>query len=380
MKRTIRRRVALVLAALIIGLFGVFWLVLEPHELNAERVIDLSFRDGSHTLSGTLLLPAGPGPHPVVSFVHGDGAQTRGLEQYALVMNAFLKAGIACYSWDKLGTGQSQGPDQSSWLNQTMRDRANEAGAAMAMLAQRSELDAKGAGLIGFSQGAWVLADIAQSGHADRRTAPAFLITVGGAVDWAGQGDYFTRMRLQRAGIHDTQAQQAVIDWQHAAPQPDVTLSHADYARAWQAYVRASPPPQGESVEPLSPQRYRFIALNRRADVSAGLSRAQVPYLAVWGQQDLNVDATASARRYAELLHADTADQGLHWIEQQRHAVKVFEGGDHKLLNPAHYAAQLPQEWTWRMSARYLWQAEAAFAPGYLQLLPAWTLAQLRRR
>ncbi|MDC8772371.1 alpha/beta hydrolase family protein [Roseateles albus] len=381
MTRTIRRNLWLSLAALavgLIGLVGMILLVLEPHELKAEQALELSFKHGANTLTGTLLLPSGPGPHPVVSFVHGDGAQTRGLDQYALVMNAFLKAGIACYSWDKLGTGQSVGPHQSSWLEQTMRDRADEAAAAMAMLAQRPELDAKGSGLIAFSQGAWVLAEFAQGAKMDAE--PAFLITVGGALDWPSQGEYFTRMRLQRAGVDEAQAVQRVISWQGAAPQPDVAISHADYVRALQSYARASPAPRGASAEPLSAQRYRFVALNRSADVSSGLLQTQSPFLAVWGKEDLNVDAAASARRYAELLNAGPIDQALHLIEAQHHAVKVFEGGDHKLLNPAHYAAQLPQEWTWGMSARYLWQAEEAFSPGYLELLPAWTLAQLRRR
>ncbi|MCV2369393.1 alpha/beta hydrolase family protein [Roseateles oligotrophus] len=381
MIRTLRFKLLMGLAALGVALtLMVLWL-LEPHELKAERELPLSFAHAGNTLTGTLLLPAGPGPHPVVSFVHGDGAQTRGLEQYALVMNAFLKAGIACYSWDKLGTGQSQGPNQGNWLEQTMSDRAEEAAAAMAMLAQRPELDAKGSGLIGFSQGAWVLAQAAQWGQQGKVIrAPAFLITVGGAVDWASQGEYFTRMRLARAGMADAQAVQRVIAWQRGAPQPDVTLGHADYLRALAAYVSAAPVPPGANSEPLSAQRYRFVALNRRADVSTGLFQTQAPLLAVWGAQDLNVDAPASAQRYAELLNAGPSDQALHLIEPQHHAVKVFEGGDHKLLNAADYAGQLPQEWTWAMSARYLWQAEAAFAPGYLELLPAWTLAQLRRR
>ncbi|MCV2351187.1 alpha/beta hydrolase family protein [Paucibacter sp. Y2R2-4] len=378
-----RRRVFwLGLAALCLGLLLVLALRLAAHEVKAQQQLDLSFSQGDYQLSGSLLLPSGPGPHPVVLFVHGDGPQDRGLDRYALLMNAFLKAGIACFSWDKPGTGRSlplrKSREDLGWQGQTLQQRAEEAAAAMALLAKRPEVDPRGLGLIGFSQGAWVLAEAAQW---PQPQMPAFLITVGGAVDWASQGEYFTRQRLRREGLGDDEAAvEAVLAWQRAAPQPDLALSYADYRQALTRYLSASPPPLGANATPLSAERYRFVALNRQADASAGVHVAQAPFLAVWGAQDLNVDAAASARRYAQLLHAGPIDQSNQVLVQQHHAVKVFAGGDHQLLRADRYQTQRPEEWTWGMSARYLWDAEAAYAPGYLQLLPDWTLAQLRRR
>ncbi|MFY7864113.1 alpha/beta hydrolase family protein [Roseateles sp.] len=369
------RSLWLSLAALCLSAILALWWILAPHELKADRQLELSFTHEGQHLSGSLLLPAGPGPHPVVLFVHGDGPQDRGLDRYTLVMNAFLKAGIACFSWDKPGTGKSRDEGQGGWMGQTMRQRADEAAVAVELLVQRPDVDPKGVGLIGFSQGAWVLAEAAQW----QSRAPAFLITVGGAVDWASQGEYFARQRLQRQGIADAAAEE-VLAWQQGAPQADLALSQADYLQALAIYTRVKPPPSGANSEPLPRDRYRFVALNRQADVSKGLLLAQVPFLAVWGEQDLNVDAMVSAQRYAQLLHAGPIDQSAQVLVQQHHAVKVFPGATHQLLDASRYQTQVPEDWTWGMSMRYLWEGEAAFASGYLLLLPEWTLAQLRRR
>src|SRR5262249_57516111 len=38
----------------------------------------VTFSNGDVRLAGMLLLPAGPGPHPALVFVHGSGQGTRG--------------------------------------------------------------------------------------------------------------------------------------------------------------------------------------------------------------------------------------------------------------------------------------------------------------
>lgn len=363
---------------LVLGLLATVAAVLAPHTLRASQELVLRFTHDKHTLAGTLLLPHGPGPHPVVLWVHGDGPQDRGLEQYTLVMNAFLDAGFACFSWDKPGTGQSEG----NWLSQTMAQRADETTAAMHALRQRADIQADAMGLIGFSQGGWVLAELAkrdaaaQTATSNNATPPAaFFMTVGAALNWERQGLYFTRTRLAREGLVGDAAQRA-ITWQTAAPQPAPALPYTAYHTAFGTYVQANPPPAGAQSQPLPEARYTFIALNRSADASAGLAESRAPFLAVWGAQDANVDARANARDFAQLLQAPQGDVPLAQLPTQRHAVKVFDGAEHKLLNATNYAAPTAADWTWQHSLRYLLEGEAAFAPGYLALLPAWAAAQ----
>ncbi|MGL6039775.1 MAG: alpha/beta hydrolase family protein [Deefgea sp.] len=325
----------------------------EQHEVKAGQQIELTFAQGKNQLAGTLLLPVGQGPFPVVLLVHGDGPQTRGVDRYMQIINSFLSAGIACFTWDKPGTGQSSG----DWLQQTMQQRALETHAAMQMLAQRRDIQAQAIGLLGFSQGAWVVPEVAHM-----TPAPAFLITVGAALDWRTQGEFFTRQRLKRAGISPEDAER-VIAWQNAAPQPAKSVSYAEFSRDFQKYRTAVPAPIGANAELLSAERYQFIALNIEANSSQNLATLPVPLLAVWGKEDLNVDAMGNAQAFTTALKLPKNPQ---------HRVVVMPQADHTMLNSSVYSMQLPSEWTWWMTVRYFFSAKAAFAPEFLPLIINW--------
>jgi S-formylglutathione hydrolase len=82
--------------------------------LSNER--EVSFRNGSVELRGTLLVPDGEGPMPAIVFLHGSGPQTRGgFRTYAV---EFARLGIASLYFDKRGSGESGG----SWVNSSMED------------------------------------------------------------------------------------------------------------------------------------------------------------------------------------------------------------------------------------------------------------------
>lgn len=342
------------LAGLTVGLLLLGLLLLaDRHEVKAQQQIELTFAHEQNQLAGTLLLPAGLGPFPLVLLVHGDGPQTRDIEHYTQIINAYLAAGIACFSWDKPGTGHSSG----DWLQQSMRQRAQEAHAAMQMLAQRQDIQAQRIGLLGFSQGGWVLPEVAAMSP-----APAFLITVGAALDWRSQSEFFTRQRLTRAGASATEIEKTV-QWQSAAPQPSFSLSFAEYRQQLSAYVAKFPAPTGADPEPLSAKRYHFIALNIEANSSQQLAKLQSPLLAIWGEDDLNVDAKTNEQAFAKLLNVE---------HQTKHRVVLVPQADHTMLNSATFNMQLPSEWTGWMSLQYFIAADGAFAPEFLPLIVDW--------
>ena len=107
----------------------------------------ISFRNGSDLLEGDLVLPAGPGPHPVAVLVGGaGGARDRGrwIEDLALL-------GLATITWDSPGWGESlgmrrwQGPDE----------RTMEVTAAVDYLGTLAEVSPHGVAVIGADGGAW---------------------------------------------------------------------------------------------------------------------------------------------------------------------------------------------------------------------------------
>lgn len=113
----------------------------------ADEQIEINIELNEDSISGTLYTPKAKS-YPVVVFVHGDGAVDRtGSDNYYMIMNAFLRKGVACFSYDKLGVGNSSG----NWLNQSMADRADEVEAVIDSI--RLLNGVTHVGVIGFSQG-----------------------------------------------------------------------------------------------------------------------------------------------------------------------------------------------------------------------------------
>ena len=110
------------------------------------------------TQSGTLYLPSGAGPHPVVVWVHGSGEAIR--LPLGGVVATLVDAGVAVFSFDKRGVGESQGhccPGDDGRFNLLSADVQG----AVAALASRADLRTNEIGLIGASQAGWIAAKAA---------------------------------------------------------------------------------------------------------------------------------------------------------------------------------------------------------------------------
>ncbi len=122
--------------------------------------IELDFDASAGTLSGSLFLPPGEGPHPAVVFLAGSGDESyrTGWEGerrswfWPELQAWFAGRGYAVYIFDKPGIGRSAG----DWRKEDFGDRADNALAAVRMLGARSGIDAARIGLLGHSQGGWI--------------------------------------------------------------------------------------------------------------------------------------------------------------------------------------------------------------------------------
>ncbi|WP_236687819.1 alpha/beta hydrolase [Jannaschia aquimarina] len=309
---------------------------LADHDLDRRASEPFAFDVGGSTLAGTLWLPYGP-PEAAVVLVHGDGPQDRtGGGGYPPLVNLLLDRGIAVASWDKPGVGASEG----DWLDQSMADRTAEARAALAVL--RGRLEGIGVGALGFSQAGWVLPALGP-GEAD------FLVLIGPAVSWQAQGDYYTRVRLRRAG----------------ASEPEITEALAREAAADAAAFGPAAGPQ-DAPEGMTPARWRFVRTNRDADANKAFARSTLPILAIWGVDDLNVDAEADAAAYRALVgdkHPATE-------------IRVVPDATHALLKSGPYNWQLAEDWPWHARARFALEGRYAFAPGALRNVVSWIKAR----
>ena len=131
------------------------------------RTEDIVIDASEATLSGTLMIPPGEGPHPAIVLLHGSGPLTRW--SFGPYPHFFTSLGFATLIYDKRGTGDSTGErlDASSGALATMPDAyypdglANDALAAFDYLQQRPEIDTEAIGVWGSSEGGMLSTQVA---------------------------------------------------------------------------------------------------------------------------------------------------------------------------------------------------------------------------
>jgi uncharacterized protein len=185
------------------------------HDQQREQAIGerIAFVNGSTWLSGSLLMPDGPGPHPAFVAIQGSGD---GSYRYSWKAGSFpfwkdiaeflVARGYAVLLFDKPGVNESTG----DWRRQSFDDRAEEAIAAVRHLAARKDIDPTRVGLVGHSQGGWI-AQIAGARHPED---VAFLVLLAGPAvsvkrqirddtegSWACEGVSGIGYSVRRAGL-----------------------------------------------------------------------------------------------------------------------------------------------------------------------------------
>ncbi|OKH87985.1 hypothetical protein LF95_14950 [Thalassospira sp. TSL5-1] len=310
---------------------------LQDLDLDGRRHEDFSFSANGLHLAGTLWLPDRP-PLAALVLVHGDGPQDRTSQGgYAPLVNSLLDAGIAVASWDKPGIGASQG----NWLAQSMEDRADVVRTALVTL--KGHFTHIPVGAMGFSQAGWVIPKLS---HRDAD----FAVLIGGAVSWQQQGDYYTDTRLRLAGMPAAERKREVV-----------RLSRRDDR------LFANPQVESADLPPdLTSDRWAFIRKNRHADATKDLRGFNVPLLALWGADDLNVDAWHDAAIYRETVLSNNA----------ANRIIIVPDATHGLLKSVPYNAQLITQWPWYVTLRFLLEGRHAWTPGVIDTISAWITAR----
>lgn len=254
--------------------------------------VALTVRDGS-VLAGTLVLPAGDRPQPVVLLLSGSGAQERdagvmsGHRPFREIATALGRAGIATLRLDDRGTGLSTG----HYADLTIDDLAADARAAVAWLVRHPEVDAANIGVLGYSEGAWVAM------RAAARGAPvAFLVVMAGSSRPGAE----VVAEQQRYG-----AERLVRDLPESQRQVVADSLQREAAALVGALAAASPP------------LAYFLAFDPRRDARA----LQLPALILHGATDRQVPV----RQAAELARALGA-------RGAPVAVQTFAGTNHLFL------------------------------------------------
>lgn len=118
-------------------------------------------------LAGTLTIPKGGGPFPVVVMVTGSGPQDRDEtlfehKPFLVIADHFTRKGIAVLRYDDRGVAKSGG----KFVGSTSADFATDAYAAVQYLKTRKEFDPKRIGIAGHSEGG-MIAPMVAAEHPD---------------------------------------------------------------------------------------------------------------------------------------------------------------------------------------------------------------------
>lgn len=114
----------------------------------------VSFRSGPVALRGLVARTEGGATRrPGIVVVAGSGAQGIATNSYAFWADYFASRGLVAMIYDKRGVGESQG----SWQRAGIPELAEDAAAAFRRLKSRPDVDPRRIGMMGLSQGGWVV-------------------------------------------------------------------------------------------------------------------------------------------------------------------------------------------------------------------------------
>ena len=136
----------------------------DPTDSGTYQQVEVHFTCEGAVQAGSLYLPEGPGPHPAVVWVHGAGEDTRIVYRFP-IFQTLVQSGVAVFTYDKRGVGQSQGeccPGDDGHFNLLTADVEG----AVKSLRSRSDIDPNQIGLIGASQAGWIAPKAAVESHA----------------------------------------------------------------------------------------------------------------------------------------------------------------------------------------------------------------------
>lgn len=296
------------------------------------RTRELTFKNGDVTLSGTLVMPAGPGPFPAVVLTQMSSPSPR--SAYALQANYFAAHGIAALMYDKRGVGASTG----DWQKASMQDLADDAVAGITTLAAQPEINAAKIGTWGHSQGGW-LAPLA----AVRSGKVAFVIAQSASgVPPAEQEIYRIETSLRSDGFSEAEVRDAVayeralMHWVTSGGEGRadlLALARAGEKARWADKLEIVPDTMRARPREETTAFYRY-------DPLPDLDKLTSPVLYILGDKDTFVPVAKSAALFEQTLAAaGHRDYQVWMLKNATHGLwESPQDGANAFVNSRHWA------------------------------------------
>ncbi len=331
------------------------------------------------TLAGTLTLPEGDGPFPALILISGSGSQDRDeslapiaeIKPFALIADYLTRQGIAVLRYDDRGVGGSGGDPTTA----NSADLATDSEAALDYLLTRPEIDPAKVGLLGHSEGGLIAPMIAA-----RRADVAYVVSLAGptvnGLDlllrqnervMAASGATQEQIDTQVANVRKWALLTAAEDWEglEASMIEDAIAQIEALPEEQRAGISDPAAYAADLAAAQMPQFQNWLAYFFAYDPRADWEQLSVPALALFGDNDVQVDAA----RTPPPLHNNRGRGGL-IVEPC-----PFPSAGHSLPGRRYGGIEefgsLAQEFTPRPSARSangFWPASAR--PDALDITP----------
>ncbi|HVS30245.1 MAG TPA: alpha/beta fold hydrolase [Thermoanaerobaculia bacterium] len=278
------------------------------------------------SLAAALLLPERTGPSPAAVIVQGSGSSDRTNAWARSIADLFVARGVAVLLTDKRGSGQSGG----DWKVAGFDELAKDAAAGVDYLKSRKEVDSRRIGLIGLSQGGWIVPMAAV-----RRPDVAFVVNLSGAtVSFAEQSFLEMRNTARQAGLSADGVNQ-IIELNKAAGRYILGGSWDDYAAMRAAAMKGAAKPVAAGFpDSKAAPAWTFLRKVGAHDPTAYWSMVEQPVFIGLGERDEedNVPVGESVRRVEHAFGA---------TGKKNYDVVVAPGAGHALWNEKREFAPL---------------------------------------
>jgi hypothetical protein len=268
-----------------------------------QRDVHFNNLAAHNQLAGTLSLPKGKGPFAAVVLISGTGQNTRdedvwGHKVFLILADALSREGLAVLRYDKRGVGGSTGSFDAA----TTADFTSDAEAAVTWLKTQPEIDARGIGVLGHSEGGIIAPAVAA---ADKSVA--FVIMIAGpsirgdklfvlqsamtAKAYGAPDDYIAKRK-----IFDQELYNAIL----SAPSESIALDRAKALVAHGVTDKIVDANEAETLanDDTTPWERYFLAY----DPAPTLATLTVPVLVLNGSLDVQVPAKENLAAAREAL------------------------------------------------------------------------------